>query len=139
MKQVRHDLEGLIGTAGAERMQLVPRSGFTVVGMETLLNTDACTMPTAERPLRLAEFDELFASAVRRVERRGNNVRMHLAGEHGLAEQVRDLTARETSCCSFFTFTIDGTDQNLTLEVSVPPARQEILDALAERARELSA
>jgi len=107
--------------------------------METLLTTDACTMPTAERPLRLAEFDALFASAVRSVERRGDDVRMRLAGEDGLTERVRDLTARETSCCSFFTFTVDGTDQDLILDISVPPARQEILDALAERARELSA
>jgi hypothetical protein len=63
---------------------------------------------------------------------------MHLTGDHGLTGQVRDLTERETSCCSFFTFTLTGTDQDLTLDVSVPPARQEILDALAERARELS-
>ncbi|UYM06374.1 hypothetical protein [Solicola gregarius] len=96
-------------------------------------------MPTAERPLRLTEFDALFASAVRSVERRGDDVRMRLTGEDGLVERVRDLTARETSCCSFFAFTIDGTDQDLTLDVSVPPARRPILDALAERARELSA
>ncbi|MFI5627564.1 hypothetical protein ACIA03_29175 [Nocardioides sp. NPDC051685] len=107
--------------------------------MESLLNTDACTMPTAERPLRLAEFDALFASAVRSVERRGNDVRMRLTGGDGLVERVRDLTARETSCCSFFAFTVDGNDQDLTLDISVPPARQEILDALAERAQELSA
>ncbi|MFI5621842.1 hypothetical protein ACIA03_00110 [Nocardioides sp. NPDC051685] len=107
--------------------------------METLLTTDACTMPTAERPLRLAEFDALFASAVRSVERRGDDVRMRLAGPDGLVARVRDLTARETSCCSFFTFTVEGTDEDLTLDVSVPPAHQEILDALAERARELSA
>ncbi|MGH4000648.1 MAG: hypothetical protein ACRDTJ_24660 [Pseudonocardiaceae bacterium] len=95
-------------------------------------------MPTTERPLRLAEFDALFATSVRSVRRRGNDVRMHLTGTEGLLERVRDLTARETSCCSFFTFTIDGTDQDLTLDVSVPPARQEILDVLAERAQELS-
>jgi len=56
-----------------------------------------------------------------------------------LRERVRDLTARETQCCSFFTFVISGTDQDLTLDISVPPAKQEILDALAERASELSA
>jgi hypothetical protein len=107
--------------------------------MENLLTTDACTMPTAERPLRLAEFDELFATSVRTVERRGSGVRLHLAGEDGLVDQVRDLTARETSCCSFFSFAVEGTDHNLTLDISVPPERQQILDALAERARELSA
>lgn len=96
-------------------------------------------MPTVERPFRLAEFDALFASAVRSVERHGDDVRICLAGDDGLAEQVRDLAARETSCCSFFTFTVEGTDQDLILDISVPPARQEVLDALAERARELSA
>ena len=103
------------------------------------MNSDACTMPTAERPLRLAEFDALFATAVRSVERRGNDVRMHLASGEGLVGWVRDLTTRETSCCSFFTFTVAGSDQDLTLDISVPPAYQRILDALTERAEELSA
>ncbi|WP_109474685.1 hypothetical protein [Ornithinimicrobium cavernae] len=91
--------------------------------METLFTTDACTMPTTERPLRLAEFDALFAAAVRSVERRDTGVRLHLSGADGLADLVRDLTEREASCCSFFTFTIDGSDQALTLDVSVAPAR----------------
>jgi len=106
--------------------------------MEPLLNTDACTLPTAERPLRLAEFDTLFATAVRRVERRGEAVRIHLEGDRELADEVRDLTTREAGCCSFFAFTIAGTDQHLTLDVSVPPARRDILEALAARAEELS-
>lgn len=107
--------------------------------MENLLTTDACTLPTAERPLRLAEFDDLFATSVRGVRRRGDGVLMQLTGTEGLRERVRDLAARETACCSFFTFTIEGTDQDLTLGISVPPDRREILDALAERAQELSA
>ncbi|MER6974490.1 hypothetical protein ACFVDI_04565 [Nocardioides sp. NPDC057767] len=107
--------------------------------MENLLTTDACTMPTAERPLRLAEFDDLFATAVRTVERRGDDVRIHLTGGDGLVDHVRDLTERESSCCSFFTFGIEGTDEALILDISVPPARQEILAALVERAEELSA
>lgn len=110
-----------------------------MVDIENLLITDACTMPTSQRPLRLAEFDDLFATAVRDVERRGADVRLHLAGGAGLLDRVRDLTDRETSCCSFFTFTIDGTDEDLTLDISVPPARQEIIDALAARAQEVSA
>lgn len=106
--------------------------------MDSWSSTDACTLPTVERPLREAEFDALFATAVRRVERRGDGVRLHLAGEAGLVEQVRDLTERETSCCSFFTFAVDGTDHDVVVDISVPPGRQEILDALAGRARELS-
>ena len=91
--------------------------------MEALLTTDACTMPTPERPLRLAEFDELFAAAVRAVERRGTDVRMQFSGADGLADRVRDLTARETSCCSFFTFAIDGTDSDLRRRGSMRRSR----------------
>ena len=34
---------------------------------------------------------------------------------------------------------IAGTDQDLTLDISVPPAQRDILEALAARAEELSA
>ena len=101
--------------------------------------TDACTLPTTERPLRLAEFDALFSEAVRSVERHGQRVRMHLTGTPDLRDRVRDLAERESACCSFFTFAIDGTPGNVTLEISVPPERRDILAALADRAVELSA
>lgn len=107
-----------------------PYQGTSGKSGTPLMNTDACAMPTAERPLRVAEFDALFATAVRRAERRGSDVRIHLTGGEGLAERVRGLTGRESSCCSFFTFGIEGNDRDLILDVSVPLARREILDAL---------
>lgn len=104
----------------------------------------ACTLPTVERPLRLAEFDDLFATAVREVEVLGRTrARMRLAGPAGLAARVRDLTARETECCSFFTFTvtpesaIDG--EAVILDIAVPPAHADVLAALARRASTVSA
>ena len=102
------------------------------------MTTDACTMPTAERPLRLAEFDALFAQA-RSVTRDAAGVVIHLAGAPTLRGQVRDLAERETACCSFFTFVVDGHEDDVTLSISVPPERREIVDALAERAERLSA
>lgn len=93
------------------------------------MNTDAC----------VAEFDELFATSVRAVERHGGEARMRMTGTEGLADRVRDLAARETECCSIFQFAIDGTDADLTRDISVPSSRQVILDALAARAEELSA
>ena len=104
---------------------------------------DACTLPTAERPLRLAEFDNLFATAVRAVEPLDpGHVRMSLTGPAGLAEMVRDLTARETGCCSFFSFTVtphpaaDG--EALTLDIAVPEAYVDVLGSLAQRAAAVS-
>jgi hypothetical protein len=106
--------------------------------MDELMSTDACTLPTAERPLRLAEFDALFRVNVRRVERDNDLVRLHLSGHDGLLETVRDLAEREAACCSFFTFVIEGTDDDLVLTISVPADRRDILAGLADLASELA-
>jgi hypothetical protein len=100
---------------------------------------DACTLPTTEQPLRLAEFDDLFTTGVRRVELiTRTHTRLHLTGDAGLVETTRDLTARETECCSFFTFTVTPgpADQGeaLTLDVEVPAQHADVLDALTTRA-----
>lgn len=102
---------------------------------------DACTLPTAERPLRLAEFDQFFTAAVRAVDRpSAQHLRMHLDGGAQVEETARDLTARESSCCSFFAFDIarPGPD-SLTLDVRVPAGHVDVLDALAERAMSVRA
>jgi hypothetical protein len=94
----------------------------------------ACTLPSADRPLRVAEFDELFAAAVRDVHRSGpTELALTLAAAPGRADLVRDLTRRETECCSFFTFRLEDGDP-LRLRVTVPPAHTDVLDALAQRA-----
>ena len=100
---------------------------------------DACTLPTAEQPLRLAEFDDLFITGVQRVELiTRTHTRLHLTGDAGLVEATRDLTARETECCSFFVFTVtpEPADHGeaLRLDVEVPAQYADVLDALTTRA-----
>jgi hypothetical protein len=101
---------------------------------------EACTLPTAERPLRLAEFDTLF-TGLTGLDRLGpTSVRMHLAGTVGLEGNVRDLTAREAECCSFFTFTTTPvTDSQVTLDIEVPAAHTAVLEGLADRAESIAA
>lgn len=95
---------------------------------------DACTLPTADRPLRMAEFDALFADAARGVRRMSPEVlRFELAPDPDVAAGAAELAARETSCCSFFTFTLTADGAGLRLDVAVPATRTEVLDALAER------
>ncbi|MFC0033412.1 hypothetical protein ACFFMM_28200 [Micromonospora chaiyaphumensis] len=97
---------------------------------------DACTLPTAERPLRLAEFDRFFRAAVRGADRLSpEHLRLRLDGAEQVEETARELTARESSCCSFFTFDLARPGPGLlTLDVRVPAAHVGVLDALAERA-----
>ena len=94
----------------------------------------ACTLPTAERPLRVAEFDEVFTRAVRGAERTGQSrLRLDLDPAPGVAGRIAELAAAETGCCSFFAFTLTVADGSLMLEVTVPPANAGVLDALASR------
>ncbi len=117
----------------------VPGYGFTVVGMGAPgieqgpgWAPAACTLPTAERPLRRAEFEALFTSAVRGVERpEPGRLRLELEPTPEVAAQAAELVTRETACCSFFTFVLTATGGRLRLEVAVPAERVVVLDAVA--------
>lgn len=94
----------------------------------------ACTLPTAEQPLRVAEFEELFATLLTGVERTSpTTVVLDLRAGAAEEAQVRDLAARETECCSFFRFTLTHTGADrLRLDVAVPEAHADVLDGLTE-------
>ncbi|ONH32669.1 hypothetical protein [Pseudofrankia asymbiotica] len=95
-------------------------------------HVDACTLPTAGRPLRVAEFNALFATSLRRLERVDTkHLRLTLAGAEGLEATTRDLAARESACCAFFTFTVTSAGEQVVLDVEVPDAQTAVLDGLA--------
>jgi hypothetical protein len=96
---------------------------------------EACTLPTAEHPLRVAEFDALFADALRGLDRYGSTgLRMALDPTPEVAGRAAALVVRETGCCSFFTFALVATGGELRLDITVPTTRTEVLDALQSRA-----
>jgi len=109
------------------------------------VSLDACILPTADRPLRAAEFDDLFATALRHVQRPVGalRARLVLAGDATLRRRVQRLADAESSCCWFFTFTVTelgpvasgaAAETRVALDIEVPPARADILDALVGRA-----
>ncbi len=97
---------------------------------------DACTLPTADQPLRLAEFDALFAADVTDVQHpSADTALLTLRPDASVAARAADLAVRETGCCSFFEFTLTATGGQLTLQIRTPAAQIEVLDALVDRAR----
>lgn len=100
----------------------------------------ACTLPTQEQPLRVAEFDALFAASLTGVQRpEPTRARLLLAAD--AEPEARDLAARETGCCSFFTVSFDQADAAagtgsgvVSMDVGVPAAQVAVLDALVARA-----
>lgn len=94
----------------------------------------SCTLPTAEQPLRVAEFDELFAGAVTGAERaEPGRLTLRLEPTPRVAATAARLAVEEASCCSFFTFALTTTGGQLTLDITVGAAHTDVLDALAAR------
>ena len=117
-------------------MQPVPRYGFTLVDMEiTELaeGPEACTLPTAERPLRVAEFDQLSAGATAAEWLGPTQVRIVLPSSPQIAARAADLVVRETQCCSFFTFSLTASAGRLHLDVTVPESQVPVLQTLVGR------
>ena len=92
----------------------------------------ACTLPTAERPLRVAEFDHLFSFVVHAERRDPQRLELVLRGI--VEAPARDLARRESECCSFFTFEFDVVDEAVVMRIGVPPEHVAVLDALEARA-----
>jgi hypothetical protein len=93
---------------------------------------DVCELPTVERPLRLEEFDQLFAESVLSWSR-VSPTRMELTLRADAESAARDLAARESACCSFFSFEFDCDGVDLAMAIGTPLARADVLDALAAR------
>jgi len=92
---------------------------------------DACTLPTSERPLRVAEFDDLFACALRSERLQATRLDLWIPAD--VESAARDLTHRESECCSFFTFEFDSAGDCVVMHIAVPAAQVEVLDAIEAR------
>ena len=95
----------------------------------------ACTLPRADRPLRVADFDALFEAHLRHVDRPSlTRARMVMSAGPGVADRVRRLAEAEGSCCSFFDFTVTERADEVDLDVAVPPTYADVLSGLVARA-----
>ena len=91
-----------------------------------------CTLPTVERPLRLQEFDEVFSTVLRGQERVSPHV-LRWVFDPAAEATLRDLTARESECCSFFDFGFASADGNVVMSIGVPAEQLAVLDAIEAR------
>ena len=130
----RYRISVAVGLEGRARQEASAVSE-TATGQPAWAPVDACTLPSAEHPLRVAEFDALFTSALRGVERTAaERLRLRLRIGADVEASARELAARESACCSFFDFQFTSADDALILDVSVPGGRIEVLDGIARQA-----
>lgn len=80
----------------------------------------------------MARFTRLFDDAVLGAERaEPTRLRLVLRADARVAARAAKLAADETTCCTFFTFTLHFSGDGLTLDVTVPSTHLDTLDALA--------
>jgi hypothetical protein len=85
--------------------------------------------------MRVAEFDHLFATAVRPADRLAlTGLRVHLPADEETGSTARDLIARETGCCTFLSFDVVPFATETAQEIRVPDSRTAALEALHQRA-----
>jgi hypothetical protein len=79
---------------------------------------------------RLAEYRRLFGTDLIGRERTDTGIRFRFRARDGLADEIRDLAAREKACCAFFDFDIREHDDEITWDASVvdDPIARKILD-----------
>lgn len=79
---------------------------------------------------RLAEYRRLFGGDLVGRERTEEGIRFRFRVRDGLAEEIRDLAAREKACCAFFDFDIREHGDEITWDASVidDPVARQILD-----------
>jgi hypothetical protein len=95
--------------------------------------SSACTLPTVEQTLRLAEFDDFFRTAVHQSTRtQRTSLELVIAPESEAS--ARDLAERETTCCSFFQFAFESAPGGVLMQIGVPDDHVDVLDALQARA-----
>lgn len=92
----------------------------------------SCTLPTSERPLRVAAFDNLFRFV--QSSTRAASTRLDLNLPPAVEPDARELARRESECCSFFTFEFDSDTQNVVMHIGVPPVQTTVLDGIETRA-----
>ena len=101
----------------------------------TWVPVKGCTLPTAEQPLRVAEFDDLFAASLRTVEHRSTTrATLTFTGDETFAGRLQQIADAETACCSFFAFTVTSRNDEVVLDIAVPEPYADVLAALVERA-----
>lgn len=105
--------------------------------MEDRAASVGCTLPRENMPARGEEFRSLFARGLKRREVDVGRVVWTFAWTPELERDARALAAAEQGCCSFWTFDLRRSGNDLRWEARVPHERIEaiaMLDSIAAAA-----
>ena len=94
------------------------------------IDDPSCTLPSVERPLRIAEFEHLLSKATATAAVDATTATFSFAPEALTAAAAAELASREVECCSFFSFRLDIGAERLELTVQAPRGHEPLVAAL---------
>ena len=90
----------------------------------------ACTLAKRELRERAAGIADLNREALR-SERR-DELRLELTYAPAALDRVREMVAREQTCCAFLTFELREENDVVRLLIEAPEAARDVVDAVFE-------
>jgi hypothetical protein len=100
-----------------------------------VLDDPACTLPTAERPVRLGAWRSLLGTALSATSADSLTAEFHWPADAETAAAAADVATREVACCGFFRFGMEITDDSVVLRATVPTGHEPVVTGLLALAR----
>ena len=112
----------------ADRRTFVPLTRGPVIAAPDV-PVIACSLDAGSVPDRISDWQALVAQAVRREPITGG-MALQFAASPELVAEVARLAAAEQDCCTFFTFTLQMTTDQVRLEVQAPDDAVDVVAAM---------
>ena len=91
----------------------------------------ACTLQPGDYRARLEWIAELARDSLLGVSR--DDLWLKLRHARHVVDRVREMVAKEQSCCAFLSFEVDETDASVRLTITAPERARDVADALFEQ------
>ena len=91
----------------------------------------ACTLGAQDGKARFGRWRRLVQRANAGMSRNGNAIVVRFDSGAGIADELQELAAAESECCSFLDWVVTADDGRLTLTVTSPANDAAALDSVA--------
>ena len=90
----------------------------------------ACSLDGDDQVRRLREIAELRQRALLEARETPAGLRMRFAARPGIRQELERLIEIESRCCSFLRFELEGSDEELVLEVGGPEQARPLIEGM---------
>lgn len=98
-------------------------------------NAIYCTLTPEEQRTRRSEVRATLIPHVTTVTSLADGLRLEFGAKTGLRDLVREFIVLEQGCCSFLTFTLSPSEEELSLQIQGPPDATHVIEMFRQTAQ----